>query len=296
MKDMPKKFEELELKDDFMFGIVMRKPEYCKPFLETILGVSIQKIEYLENQKTIKLTPEAKAVRLDIYLNDENGTIYNIEMQTTNKAEIPKRSRYYQAMTDLNLLEKGQTYFDLPRSFVIFVCTFDYYNEGRHMYWFENRCIQQTELPFNDDTVKIVLNTKGTMNDVKKELKELLEYLDTGNINNEFTKKLDDEVIKVRKNERWRRDYMVLNLAFEEKMRQGLEQGLEQGREQGLEQGLEQGREQGLEQGREEGRNDLKEAIFLLKSGKKVDDLIEKEFSEETIKMAEEIVLAFSKE
>ena len=275
MKDTPKKFEELELKDDFMFGIVMRQPEYCKPFLETILGVSIQKIEYLENQKTIELTREAKAVRLDIYLNDEKGSIYNIEMQTTNKTEIPKRSRYYQAMTDLNLLEKGQTYFDLPKSFVIFICTFDYYNEGRHMYWFENRCLQQPELPFGDDTVKIVLNTKGRMNDVKKELRELLEYLDNGSVHNEFTRKLEEEVVKVRKNEKWRRDYMVLNLAFEDKMRQGLEKGRKEGR-------------------REE-RNDLKEAIFLLKSGKTVGDLKEKELSEETIKMAEEIVFTLSK-
>ncbi|RKI41510.1 hypothetical protein D7V86_09115 [bacterium D16-51] len=38
---MNKKFEELELKDDFMFGIIMRNPKYCKPFLETILNIKI---------------------------------------------------------------------------------------------------------------------------------------------------------------------------------------------------------------------------------------------------------------
>lgn len=32
-----KKFEDLTISDDFMFGIVMRDPKYCKPFLETIL-------------------------------------------------------------------------------------------------------------------------------------------------------------------------------------------------------------------------------------------------------------------
>ena len=36
---MIKRFEELKLKDDFMFGVVMRNPKYCKPFLETILGI-----------------------------------------------------------------------------------------------------------------------------------------------------------------------------------------------------------------------------------------------------------------
>lgn len=36
-KNIP--FEELTLKNDFMFGVVMRKPEYCKPCLERILGI-----------------------------------------------------------------------------------------------------------------------------------------------------------------------------------------------------------------------------------------------------------------
>ena len=36
-----KKFEDLTISDDFMFGIVMRDPKYCKPFLETILNIKI---------------------------------------------------------------------------------------------------------------------------------------------------------------------------------------------------------------------------------------------------------------
>ena len=36
-----KKFEELEIRDDFMFGVIMRNPKYCKPFLETVLNIKI---------------------------------------------------------------------------------------------------------------------------------------------------------------------------------------------------------------------------------------------------------------
>ena len=53
---MDKAYEELELQDDFMFSMVMRDPKYCKPFLETVLGIKIAKIEYLEPQKTIDLS------------------------------------------------------------------------------------------------------------------------------------------------------------------------------------------------------------------------------------------------
>lgn len=46
-----KKFEDLTISDDFMFGIVMRDPKYCKPFLETILNIKISRIEYPKDQK-----------------------------------------------------------------------------------------------------------------------------------------------------------------------------------------------------------------------------------------------------
>ena len=64
---MAKAYEELELRDDFMFGVIMRDPKYCKPFLETILGIKIRKLEYPESQKSIDLSAGAKGVRLDVY-------------------------------------------------------------------------------------------------------------------------------------------------------------------------------------------------------------------------------------
>ncbi|MCI8379108.1 MAG: Rpn family recombination-promoting nuclease/putative transposase, partial [Lachnospiraceae bacterium] len=95
---MGKKFEELEFKDDFMFGVIMRNPKYCKPFLETILGIKISHLEYPKSQETIDLSSDAKSVRLDIYVEDGKGTVYNIEMQTASNRNIPKRMRYYQGV------------------------------------------------------------------------------------------------------------------------------------------------------------------------------------------------------
>lgn len=36
-------YEELTLKDNYMFGIIMSNLKYCKTFLETILGVKIKR-------------------------------------------------------------------------------------------------------------------------------------------------------------------------------------------------------------------------------------------------------------
>lgn len=201
---MSKKFEELEIRDDFMFGVIMRNPKYCKPFLETVLGVKISRIEYPKSQETIDLSSDAKSVRLDLYVEDGQGTIYSVEMQTTLDYNIPKRMRYYQGMIDLSILEKGDNYKNLRRSMVIFVCTFDLFGKGRHVYTFENRCVQEPNLLLGDDTVKIILNTKGTMNDVSPEMKRLLDFIDGKEPEDEYTRDLAEAVKSVRNNEKWR--------------------------------------------------------------------------------------------
>ncbi len=221
---MEKAFEELQIKDDFMFSVIMRNPKFCKPFLERILGIKISRIEYPKSQETIDISADAKSVRLDIYVEDEKEIVYNIEMQTTENRNLPKRTRYYQGMIDLNILEKGDNYKDLKRSFVIFVCTFDLFGEGRHIYTFENRCIQNPDLGLGDDTTKIILNTKGTMDDVTLEMKKLLDFIDGKEPDDDFTRELDEAVQSVRKNEKWRLDYMTLQMNYQEKYEQGVEQ------------------------------------------------------------------------
>ena len=73
-----KKYEELELRDDFMW--IMSNPKFVKPLLETILGVKIRKIVYPQTQKTIDLSLQAKGIRLDVYVEDDQNTVFNLEM------------------------------------------------------------------------------------------------------------------------------------------------------------------------------------------------------------------------
>lgn len=224
-----KKFEDLTIHDDFMFGIIMRDPRYCKPFLETILNIKISHIEYPEDQKTINLSLDAKSIRLDVYVEDSSNTIYNIEMQNGHHENLPKRTRYYQGMIDLNLLDKGMDYMQLKQSFIIFVCTFDPFHISRHLYTFENRCIEDTALPLGDGMQKIILNTKGIFDDVRPELKRLLNFIDGRSPEDTFTQDLSKAVESAKHNEKWRLDYMTLQMAYDEKYREGLEDGIQQG-------------------------------------------------------------------
>lgn len=107
---------------------------------------------------------------------------------------LPKRSRYYQGMIDLDLIQKGKNYNELKKSFVIFICTFDPFKKGRHLYTFENRCLEDLTLHLNDATTKIFLNTKGSLNDVNQEMIEFLTYIE--NSTDDYANEIQNELVK----------------------------------------------------------------------------------------------------
>lgn len=228
-------YEKLGLANDFMFGKIMQSERYCKPFLEQLLGISIDRIEYVERQKVIDEKVDGRSIRLDIYVED-GRTIYNCEMQTSLNRNLPKRTRYYQGQIDINQLFKGEDYENLKKTFVIFVCTFDPFGRGGCIYTFENSCREYPGLGLGDETVKIFLNTKGTQGAVSRNLKELLEYMDTAEIPenciNPLIPELDAALNAARKNEEWRREFMTLEMLKQDYMKEGRAEGLEKGREE----------------------------------------------------------------
>jgi hypothetical protein len=58
--------------------------------------------------------------------------------------------------------------------------------------------------------MKIVLNTKGTADDVSDDIKELLHYIGGDEPKSKLTHMLDEEVQAVKSSEKWRREYMLL--------------------------------------------------------------------------------------
>lgn len=175
---MNKTLKELNLEDDFLFAKVMSDKDICKALLEKILEIDIEKVEMVQEQKTIDLLLESKGIRLDVYVKDGNNTIYNVEMQRTKHKNLPKRLRYYQGTIDLDLISKGEDYRKLTKSYIIFICTFDLFDKGRHKYTFQNVCLEDNNIILNDEAQRIILNTKGFMNDLSEELLEFLRYVE----------------------------------------------------------------------------------------------------------------------
>ena len=221
-----KRLEELEIWDDFMFGAVMSNKELCKHLLEIILQKKIKDIRYTELQKTIDLQYDAKSIRLDVYVEDDLDSVYNIEIQTTDEKNLPKRSRFYQGMIDLNILNKGESYNKLKKSYVIFICNYDPFRKGRCFYRFENVCVDDPSLKLKDDSVKIMINPYG--NDTKqfgKGFAALMNFLKNGQISDTYTESLKDEITEVKVSEEWRRRYMKLLIRDQENIEIGKELG-----------------------------------------------------------------------
>ena len=235
MQEAIKAWEELEIKDDFLFAKVMRDKRLCKKLLERLLQTKIKDIVYLEEQKSIDIEKDAKSIRLDVYI--EEGTRFiNKEKKTTNKRNLPKRSRYYQGLIDLNTIEKGENYKKLKESYVIFICTFDPFHQGKAQYTFENFCQEDKELKLNDGTKKIFFNAKDYINAEDEEVREFLKYVNGEKSDSPFVKEIKDRVAKVKASKEWRLEYVTLLMReqeiWEEAEEKGIEKGIEKGREE----------------------------------------------------------------
>ena len=126
-------------------------------------------------------------------------------------------------MIDLQLIDKGQFYDELKRSYVIFICPFDLYGKGRHIYTFENICKEDDSISMGDEAVKIFLNAKGTLDDVSDELKAFLDYVAGKKPKDAYVERLEEAVKEAKKNREWRHEYMTLLMRDQENVKKGEE-------------------------------------------------------------------------
>ncbi len=205
-----KPLSEQTLMNNYVFSMVMREPRRIRPLLEYVLNKKIRSISMVEPEKTMKEKFESKGIRLDLYVEDIDGVVYDCEVQTTDQKNLPRRMRYYQGMLDITFFPAGADYNKMRKSYVIFICSFDPYGEERYIYTFQNRCDQNHNLLFGDDAVKVVVNTKGTKGEISPELKEAILYLDHEEITGPYSKELDNAVNELKSNEERRQEYMML--------------------------------------------------------------------------------------
>ena len=224
-----KKYEELEFRDDFMFGKVMENRELCREVLECLLQKPVGELQEPQTQREFKFTSDGKPIRIDVYNEDNVGTVYDAEMQNLNNHSIewhalPKRSRFYQASIDIDYMNKGNSYDSLPDSNIMFICTFDPFKKGLCQYTFRERCDEDHNTLLNEGTEKHFYNCCYESEDIPDDLRKLYEYIRLGRAGNDLTRKIDSAVIEDRRNETWRTQYMKERVIIQDAIREEREE------------------------------------------------------------------------
>lgn len=234
---MKKTFQELTIKDPFMFAATMSDEEQCKAFLEIVLEMEIAQVSVI-TEKTIAYHPEYHGIRLDVLAVEEGiNRRFNVEMQVKDKKNLPKRSRYYHSQLDMDALLTGVDYNHLPDTYVIFICDYDPFGDRLYRYTICNHC-KENDKDVDDGDYTIWLSSKG--NNVAEESGELVKFLQyvedpdkESDSEGEFVKSLKEQIAAIKRNREWEGRFMLLEEMIaderEEAMAEGHAKGLAEG-------------------------------------------------------------------
>jgi predicted transposase/invertase (TIGR01784 family) len=167
---------------------------------------------------------------MDVYLRDEKKII-NVELQNGHRLELPKRSRYYQAAADIDNTSPGELYSEMKDNYVIFICTFDPFLQGKAFYKFENVCLNEDKpLRLNDGTYKIFLNTAADdLTLLDPELKLFYDYIRRGTADSTLTEKINSSITELKEDRETRRKYMTYTTRIAEAKSEAREEGIKYG-------------------------------------------------------------------
>jgi predicted transposase/invertase (TIGR01784 family) len=233
-------WDAITIKNNFLFQETLRNKSLCKQLLERVLHIQVKTIRYMETEKTMKAQLSSKNTRLDVYVEDKDGNVADIEMQTTDTKsvinyderdektiirELPLRTRYYQNIIGTNMLRRGMHYRELRKAYVIFICTFDPFGAGLPVYHFTYRCKENGNLQMGDLTENIFLNVKAADKTEDEDLAAFLRYVNGQKPDSSFTKKLDEEATRIKNNDDWRLKAMTLDMEIKDMKKREREKG-----------------------------------------------------------------------
>lgn len=238
-----KPLRELTLMDKFLFDQTMDIPEAHQAVLQIILGQdALRLLTPSQTEKELRTAPWLRSIRMDVYALDDQGTVYDTEMQAEYRNDLVKRSRYYQSLIDSSLLKPGTISFnELNNTCIIMITPFDLFGQGKYCYTFRPHCEEFPGFPLCDGTVRIFLNTKGTNHDeVSQELIDFLHYVEktddqtASQSNSERIQKIHSCVSRIKLSEEIGVKYMQ---TWEEKIierEKALEEGIVIGEQRGI--------------------------------------------------------------
>ncbi|MCR5590992.1 MAG: PD-(D/E)XK nuclease family transposase [Lachnospiraceae bacterium] len=212
-----KPLEEMNVIDNFLFTQIMSDEEIgaavCSLILSRVLKREVSRISF-RPQKTIQgVSEKTHGIRLDAYVTEKTGEseydikVYDVEpdKRSEHKAGLPKRSRYYGDLIDVQLLSTGSDYEKLPELVTIFILSYDPFGENAMYYEAATTVKTHPHLEYDDGVRRIFLYVDGELPEEAGEddskLRNLLNYISNSTRENAIdddTRMLDSIVRRVK--------------------------------------------------------------------------------------------------
>ena len=150
---------ELTMMSDVFMRNVLKDRACTEYILRTILEDGGLRVLEQVIQKDYKNLQGRSAI-LDCVAADSRGRQINIEVQQKTEGASPQRARYHSGLLDMNTLNPGQRFEELPESCVIFITLGDGLGYGCPIYHIKRK-ISEVNQDFRDGSYIIYVDSKN---------------------------------------------------------------------------------------------------------------------------------------
>nr|WP_300326604.1 PD-(D/E)XK nuclease family transposase [uncultured Anaerostipes sp.] len=149
--------KNLTMMNDVFMRNVFKKQECTEYVLQVIMGRKDLKVLDQVLQKDYKNLQGRSAI-LDCVVQDAEGKQFDVEIQQDAEGASPKRARYHSGLMDMNTLNPGQDFDELPETYVIFITRDDVLGYDLPIYHIERK-IKEVQADFKDEAYIIYVNS-----------------------------------------------------------------------------------------------------------------------------------------
>lgn len=232
------RIENLNLIDDFMFTEASTDEQTAEILLRLVVERAAElKVEKMriESQKVINgIDTDKHGIRIDVMVREiesdgKTVQLFDVEPNNIKSVNLPKRSRYYQALVDVKLLDTGVKYDELPDMWTIWILPYDPFGQDYMLYSVKNMIEKHQDIEYEDGIRKLFLYTGGTKGGTEQ-LGNLLRYIENsveGNAVDEELKELHTNVERLKSRKEMGVKYMNLQEVMEYRIEEAVEAAVE---------------------------------------------------------------------
>jgi hypothetical protein len=180
--------------EDLVFDHVMGKKENYMELLRRAYPELDSKDTEVLTQYDGKTAYKAEHIRLDVWARDDQGRVFDFEMQRKNDGDLEQRMQYYIGNLIRYTLQSEQNYSELKNVYVVFLCTFDSYYRNESCYDFKMFDEKTRSIEIKVGLHVKILNSKG-IRDSDAPVNDVLDYMEgDSNQTDDYVKKLQKDL------------------------------------------------------------------------------------------------------